>query len=258
MSFLFDKLIFGPVTSRRLGSSLGINLLPTSYKYCTFNCVYCECGWTNENKHEKISLPSRNEIMNSLEDTLKLLHNNEARIDAITFAGNGEPTIHPSFAEIVSDTISLRNKYIPGTDVAVLSNSSTLGNKKVFDALHNVDKNILKLDAGSEEMFRRINQPAAGLKLEDVVQKLIEFNGNVIIQSLFLRGNHLGKVIDNTTDEELSLWIRNLQLINPKYVMIYPIDRATPESNLEKISFQELLKIANLAEKAGIPAQVFA
>lgn len=258
MSFLFDELIFGPVTSRRLGSSLGINLLPTSYKYCTFNCVYCECGWTFKKINDKIRLPRREEVRQALEERLKMIMDSGNRIDAITFAGNGEPTIHPAFPDIVEDTLELRNKYFPDIDIAVLSNSSNLRKNRIFQALKKVDKNILKLDAGSEEMFRRINQPSGGLKLVDIVEKLAEFEGKVIIQSLFLRGSHEGEEIDNTTEEEINLWIAHLNKIKPEYVMIYPIDRATPESNLEKISFPELLLIAEKVENAGIPAKVFA
>ncbi len=255
--FLFHETVFGPVMSRRLGVSLGINLLPVDYKYCTFNCVYCECGWTHHKPKGSKGLPSRDEVKALLEEKLKSLTAGGQVPDAITFAGNGEPSIHPDFPEIVSDTISLRDQYFPDAKITVLSNASMLHREDVFNALALVDNNIQKLDAGNEALFQSINQPAGKLSLETVVGQLCRFNGGLIIQALFLRGEHDGKVIDNTTDQEVEAWIGLLRKIKPEYVMIYPIDRSTPGQSIEKVPFDELSKIAEKVNRAGIKTKVF-
>ena len=255
-TFLFDELIFGPVKSRRLGVSLGVNLLPTDNKYCTFNCVYCECGWTDI-EGKKIILPRRDEFKQKLIDKLKTLQGTENEPDAITFAGNGEPTIHPDFSEIIDDTIEARNQFAPKAKISVLSNASQLHKKRVKVALKKVDKNIQKLDAGTDEMFQRINQPLGNLSLNQIVDKLLSFEGKLIIQTLFIRGTVNGKRIDNTTEEEISKWLDLVKRVNPEYVMIYPIDRDTPAKDLEKISESELDSIARRVEEAGIETEVY-
>jgi wyosine [tRNA(Phe)-imidazoG37] synthetase (radical SAM superfamily) len=257
MSFLFDDVVFGPVHSRRLGVSLGINLLPVDFKFCTFNCVYCECGWTQNEKGLKKNLPPGELVLSKLEEKLSQMKADGTRPDAITFAGNGEPTIHPHFPEILTETIRLKDIYFPEANVSVLSNASTLSKPAIFKALKKTGNSILKLDAGTEEMFRLINGPRSGISLHSIVEKLVEFNGELIIQTLFLRGRYKDKEIDNTSEEELSNWLGHLKKINPKYVMIYPIDRETPLSTLEKISFAELGEIADRVEKIGIKTQVY-
>jgi wyosine [tRNA(Phe)-imidazoG37] synthetase (radical SAM superfamily) len=253
MSFLFHDVIFGPLQSRRLG----VNLLPLNTKFCTFNCVYCECGWTHDKDGESGKLPSREEVHEKLEAKLKEILDSGQHPDAITFAGNGEPTMHPQFAEILEDTIALGDIYFPEASVSVLSNASTLDKPAVFNALKKTGNNILKLDAGTEAMFRLINSPRSGITLHSIVDKLKEFNGELIIQTLFLRGEIDGKKIDNTAEPEFSRWLEHVRAINPKYVMIYPIDRATPAENLEKIPFDELKRIAETVEKTGIKTQVY-
>ncbi len=255
-TFLFDDLIFGPVKSRRLGISLGINLLPTDNKYCTFNCVYCECGWTDI-KDKNIVLPKRNDFKQKLVTKLKELQGTENEPDAITFAGNGEPTIHPDFSSIIDDTIEARNAYAPKAKISVLSNASQLHKKRVKEALRKVDKNIQKLDAGTDLMFQRINQPLGNLTLNRIVDKLLSFEGKLIIQTLFIRGNYNGKVIDNTTEEEIVNWLNIVKKVNPEYVMIYPIDRDTPANDLVKIPADELDRIARRVNKAGIKTEVY-
>ncbi len=255
-TFLFDDLIFGPVKSRRLGISLGINLLPTDNKYCTFNCVYCECGWTDI-KDKNIVLPKRNDFKQKLVTKLKELQGTENEPDAITFAGNGEPTIHPDFSSIIDDTIEARNAYAPKAKISVLSNASQLHKKRVKEALRKVDKNIQKLDAGTDLMFQRINQPLGNLTLNHIVDKLLSFEGKLIIQTLFIRGNYNGKVIDNTTEEEIVNWLNIVKKVNPEYVMIYPIDRDTPANDLVKIPADELDRIARRVNKAGIKTEVY-
>jgi wyosine [tRNA(Phe)-imidazoG37] synthetase (radical SAM superfamily) len=255
--FLFHETVFGPVMSRRLGVSLGINLLPVDYKYCTFNCIYCECGWTHNKTGGNNKLPERNEVRSKLEKKLKSMKSTGQAPDAITFAGNGEPTIHPEFPAIIQDTIEMRDKYFQESRITVLSNASMLHRKDVFQALNAIEDNIQKLDAGSEEMFSLINQPAGDRRLETIVEQLRRFDGNLIIQTLFLRGRHNGKTVDNTTDQEVDLWISHLKKVKPKYVMIYPIDRATPEQDIEKIPFEELSEIAKKVNGEGINTKVF-
>ena len=257
MGFLFNEIIFGPVHSRRLGSSLGINLLPTDYKFCTFNCVYCECGWTFKADSRRIKLPERQEVYDELVKKLTALKETGHHPDAFTFAGNGEPTVHPDFEAIIDDTIKLRDKYFPQAEVTVLSNASTLNKPGILKALRKIDKNILKLDAGTEETFRLINHPRPGLTLADIIGRLKSFNGKLIIQTLFVRGEYEGNRIDNTTEQELDAWLEHLKEINPAYVMIYPIDRQTPAEGLEKVSFEELRKIGEKVEACGIKTQVF-
>jgi wyosine [tRNA(Phe)-imidazoG37] synthetase (radical SAM superfamily) len=256
MSFLFDDIIFGPVRSRRLGVSLGINVLPESNKICTFNCIYCECGWTRTPSVDPACYHLRRNIRTALDARLKELAAANQPPDAITFAGNGEPTLHPEFAGVIEDVNELRDKYFPKAGVVVLSNSTTLGDPDVFRALTKV-RNIMKLDAGSEETFRSINGPLVPVRLEKIVNDLVRFNGKLIIQTLFLRTFLNGQWVDNTTDEEVSLWIGHLKRIRPQQVMIYPIDRPAPSCNIEKTGKNVLLGIAGKATDEGFHVSVY-
>jgi wyosine [tRNA(Phe)-imidazoG37] synthetase (radical SAM superfamily) len=255
--FLFHDVIFGPVHSRRLGLSLGINLLPTHSKYCSFNCIYCECGWTPENMNIVPELPSRELVGQYLEYRLKELVEEDHIPDVLTYAGNGEPTLHPDFAGIVDDTLALRDKYMPGVKVAVLSNASMIHDSSIFNALLKLDNNIQKLDAGFERYFHLINNPVLPVKFNDLIRDLEKFNGKVIIQSMFIRGSYNEEVVDNTTDEEVNEWLKHLDIIRPSMVMIYPVSRATPVHSLEKIGIFELEKIAERVHKLGIEAKVY-
>ncbi len=254
--FLFDDIIFGPVSSRRLGVSLGVNLLPTDYKFCTFNCIYCECGW-NQKATKKILLPGRPEIKERLEEVLKSRLEKGLPIDSITFAGNGEPTLHPDFAGIIDDTIELRDLYFPQALITVLSNASLVHNKKIIGALRKVDKNILKLDAGTEATFQAINQPNGNLTLKQVVDYLKKFDGKLIIQTLFVQGYNQHEGIDNTTDQEVEAWLKLLQEIHPQSVMLYPIERETPENSIRKISKDILDAIAVKVNAIGFKTEVY-
>ena len=256
-TFLFDKIIFGPVRSRRLGVSLGINLLPATKKVCNFNCIYCECGWTKNQENEKSILPSRREVFEALGLKLAAMKEADQTPDVITFAGNGEPTLHPEFSGIIDDTISLRDKYFPGTTIAVLSNSSTITLPGIRESLLKVDKNILKLDSGFDLTVRVHNQPRVNIKVAELIENLKKFNGQLIIQTLFLRGSFNGRIIDNTTHEELGAWIRAIEMIRPSEVMIYTISRDTPEGGqLGRIPVAELNRIAAMVRKLGIEASV--
>jgi wyosine [tRNA(Phe)-imidazoG37] synthetase (radical SAM superfamily) len=255
--FLFHDVIFGPVRSRRLGLSLGINLLPAHSKYCSFNCIYCECGWTPKDMSKLPELPSRKQVSQYLEYRLKELVEEDHIPDVLTFAGNGEPTMHPEFAGIVDDTLALRDKYMPRVKVAVLSNASMIHDPAVFHALLKLDDNIQKLDAGLEKMFLTINNPVLPVTFSNLVSNLQKFSGKVIIQSMFLRGKYNGEVIDNTTGPEVEEWLKQLALIRPYLVMIYPVSRATPVHNLEKITIFELEIIAEKVRKLGNEAKVY-
>lgn len=255
--FLFNELIFGPVRSRRLGLSLGINLLPTHKKFCNFNCIYCECGWTQPGDTRLDELPSREVVRQFLEQRLKELVADDYLPDVLTYAGNGEPTLHPEFAGIVDDTVQLRDKYVPQAKVSLLSNAGRLGKPDIRRALHKIDNNILKLDAGSERMFRLINNPGKQFDFDQLLQNLKSFDGDKIIQTMFLRGMFNGEIVDNTTPGEVALWIGHLKEIKPSMVMIYPIARETPLQDLVKIGPDELNAIAGAVKAAGLRVKVY-
>ena len=255
-TILFDEIVFGPVHSRRLGVSLGMNLLPVDGKVCSFDCIYCECGYNVDHRAHK-GLPTREEVYEALEKRLAAMHEKGERLDVITFAGNGEPTLHPQFAAIIDDTMALRNIYYPDAKVSVLSNATRIDRPDVFDALNKVDNNILKLDSCFDETVRLIDVPAsASLSVEKLIEGLCRFKGNLIVQTLFLQGEHNGKIIDNTTEKELLPWLEALRRIAPQEVMIYTIDRETPEKALRKAAPEKLDEIARRVEAMGIKAQV--
>ena len=252
---LFDQIIFGPIRSRRLGLSLGVNLLPTDAKICSFDCIYCECGF-NTTIHDA-TIPTREQVREALDGKLiQMIAANEIP-DVITFAGNGEPTLHAQFEEIIYDTLELRDRHCPTAKVSVLSNSTRIHKPSVFRALNRVDNNILKFDAATEHTLNLIDRPTGkGPSVSLLIEHLQQFNGNLIIQTMFLRGAFEGVYFDNTTDEELSAWINALQLIRPKKVMIYSIDRETPAQGLEKVSLDELNIIAEKLRAHGFEVSV--
>ena len=240
---LFGEIAYGPIHSRRLGTSLGIELMPLDHKLCTFNCVYCECGWNTPVSHPK--LPTRAEVREALEAKLSTFDFRLSTLDVITFSGNGEPTLHPDFLGIIEDTCALRDQYCPNAKVSVLSNSTQLGRPDVVKALRLCDNRILKLDAGTDTMMRRIDLPVnEHLTVAQIVAWLQQFDGDFTLQTCFLRGAHNGEIIDNTTPEELEAWYQAVDSLHPKQIMIYVIDRKTPEENLQKISREEMESIA--------------
>jgi len=255
-TFLFDQIIFGPVKSRRLGVSLGVNLLPIDSKVCSFDCIYCECGWTPRMREQKIVLPSRELVRQSMEEKLTEMVKRNEWPDVITFAGNGEPTLHPEFGGIIDDTIQLRDRLTPKARIAVLSNATMLHKPSVIRALLKVEDNIQKLDSAFEETIRRIDCPASNFSLSRVVEKLKSFQGKVIIQTLFLRGKYKEEIIDNTTEKEITEWMKLISDIKPSQVMIYTIDRDTPASGLEKVPVEELRQIAGRVQAMGFEVQV--
>ena len=256
-TFLFEDIIFGPVSSRRLGVSLGINLVPVNRKVCTFNCIYCECGWTSDRHLPSDGYPSRELIADSLRKKLADLRNGGGMPDAITYAGNGEPTLHPEFYDIISDTVQIRDEYAPESQIAVLSNGSLAHLPKVKEALVMADRNILKLDTGIEKTFRVLNQPPPGLKLKKIIDNLKLFKKNLIIQTLFIRGTYEGIEIDNTSQEEISTLLELYWEISPDEVQVYTIARDTPISSLNKVPLSDLEDIAVKIEELGINTSVF-
>lgn len=247
---LFQSIIYGPIHSRRLGTSLGVELMPLTHKLCTFNCVYCECGWNTPVSHPV--LPTREEVRTALEKELSDLRSQQAALDVITFSGNGEPTLHPDFLGIIQDTCALRDQYCPAAKVSVLSNSTQLGRPDVVEALRLCDNRILKLDAATDTMMRRIDLPVnEHMTVDTIIRWLQQFNGDFTLQTCFLRGEHDGQVIDNTSHEELAAWYKAVDTLRPKQIMIYVIDRKTPEEHLEKIPRTEMEAIAAPLREKG-------
>ena len=247
----FDQIIFGPVKSRRLGASLGINLLPLQGKFCNFDCIYCECGWNKDGRNDK-QLHTRDAVKTALEARLQQLASTCELPDAITFSGNGEPTLHPEFSGIVDDVIALRNLYAPKAKVCVLSNATNIAKKEVSQALRKIDRPILKLDSGFADTVKQMNCPQNDYSIENIVAALQQFNGEFILQTMFLRGEHEGIKLDNTTPEELEKWLDIVTQLRPKEVMIYTIDRATPAKQLQKVPLDELETIADKVRTMGI------
>lgn len=257
-TILFDEIVFGPVHSRRLGISLGINLLPRNGKLCSFDCIYCECGYNAQGKGTT-GLPERKEVYEALENRLKKMKEKNETIDVITFAGNGEPTLHPRFGEIIEDTIKLRNSYFPHAKVSILSNATHLDSPAVIEALNKVDNNILKLDSALDDTVRILNVPnSPDFSVDKLIKQLNLFQGNLVIQTMFLRGEHKGQIIDNTTEKEITAWLEALKRIKPRQVMIYTIDRETPEKELRKVTREELNYIAEKVRKIGFDVSISA
>ncbi len=255
MSFLFDQVIFGPVRSRRLGLSLGINLLPIDAKICSFNCIYCECGFNTTMK--EFPYPTRDEVRQILETKLTQMCTENTPPNVITFAGNGEPTLHPHFDGIIDDTIELRNKICPTAKVSVLSNSTRIHKPKVYNALLKVDNNILKFDSAVDATIRLLDQPVGKtINARWLIDNLKKFEGKLIIQTMFLRGKSGENFVDNTTDAEVTAWLDALIEIKPQQVMIYTLDREAPVKGLEKISLEELNKIADKVKEKGFEVSV--
>ena len=254
---LFGEIAYGPIHSRRLGTSLGIELMPLTDKLCTFDCIYCECGFNQPVSHPV--LPTREEVSNALEQKLQALASGGVHLDVITFSGNGEPTLHPDFLGIIEDTCCLRDAYCPQAKVSVLSNSTQLGRKDVVEALRLCDNRILKLASAIDATMHLIDQPVTSrLTVAQIEAYLSVFNGDFTLQTCFLRGEHRGLRIDNTTPEELTAWYAAVWRLHPKQVMIYVIDRATPVKTLEKVSREEMERIAAPLRAKGMDVVVSA
>ena len=236
---IYNDNIIGPIHSRRLGISLGVNLLPKDAKICSFDCIYCECGWNKD--HKGGHFPDADAVMEELEAKLKEEVAEGRNIDVITFAGNGEPTLHPRFAEVIDRTIALRDQYYPQAKVSVLSNATRMTDPKVHAALLKVDNNILKIDGAFDQTIHLIDQPTdKNYSVRQVVDGMKSFQGQLIVQTMFVRGMHDDKEIDNTTPEEVNAWCDLMREIKPHQIMVYSLDRPTPEPNLVKVSKEEM------------------
>ena len=251
-TIIYPSPIFGPVHSRRLGLSLGINLLPADGKVCSFDCIYCECGF-NEDHRPALPLPTREAVAKALEERLIQMRAEGRMPDVLTFAGNGEPTCHPHFAEIISDTIRLRNQYCPEAKVSVLSNATMIHRQTVHDALMQVDNNILKLDTIDPLYINKVDHPNGTYDVDAIIDRMKAFNGHLIIQTMFMRGDCNGESVDNTGEEYVAPWLEAVKDIKPQQVMIYTIDRETPTQGLLKATHEQLDQIRDRVIAAGIP-----
>lgn len=252
-TIIYPSPIFGPVHSRRLGTSLGINLQPADGKVCTFDCIYCECGF-NADRIPALRRPSREQVAEALENRLRRMKEDGERPDVLTFAGNGEPTGHPQFEEIIDDTVRLRDRYFPDARISVLSNSTFIHREGVRRALMKVDNNILKLDTVDPEYIAMTDRPASrSYDVRKTIELMKLFHGHVIIQTMFMKGtDDNGNDVDNTGDRYVAPWLDALKEIGPEEVMIYTIDRETPERGLLKAGKEELDAIRMRVERLGI------
>jgi len=252
-TIIFPSPIFGPVHSRRLGVSLGVNLMPGDGKLCSFDCIYCECGF-NADFRPKHKRPTREEVNTALLSVLKQRHDSGEPLDVITFAGNGEPTAHPDFPDIIDDTIAARDKYFPDAKVSVLSNATFINKDNVRNALMKVDNNIQKLDTIDDEYIKAVDRPAAStFQASNIINDLKKFNGKVIIQTMFMEGEYNGHSVSNTTEHYIAPWLEAVKAIAPEQVMIYTIDRETPAQGLKKAAPEVLDSIKARVEGMGIP-----
>lgn len=245
----FDDIVFGPIFSRRLGSSLGVNLLPSTGKLCNFDCVYCECGWNKDGVGAKV-FPSLSDIESALEEKMSKAATDGVGVDSITFSGNGEPTMHPDFAAVIDVTLRLRDKYFPQAKVSVLSNATLLGREDVINALMRVDNPILKIDAATDELIGKINKPVGAYRLSDVVKNLRRFEGRFILQTMFLKSQ------DFDTLDALAGWMEIVRELKPRQVMVYTIDRETPDKSLGKYTVDEMTAIVAPLIEEGYDIQI--
>ena len=252
---IFSTNIVGPIHSRRLGISLGVNLLPKDGKVCSFDCLYCECGWNAD--HRGGHLPDADEVMRELETKLQTMHAAGEALDVITFAGNGEPTLHPDFPRVIERTLQLRDQYYPEVKVSVLSNATQIGKEAVRSALLRVDNNILKIDGAFDETVHLIDQPAdSHYSVRQVIEWMKTFRGQLIVQTMFVRGEHNGQRVDNTTPQEVAAWCDLMREVRPHQIMVYSLDRPTPEPLLTKVSKEEMTQLVAPLLAEGFNIQI--
>ena len=252
-TIIFPSPVFGPIKSRRLGVSLGVNLMPSDGKLCTFDCIYCECGF-NADRRPARPRPTALDVHNALKRELGLMLERNEQPDVITFAGNGEPTAHPDFLSIVKDTIAMRNYFFPKAMISVLTNGTLIHRPKVFEALQLVDNNIVKLDTVDIDYIRQVNRPLLYYSVDDQVRNMAEFKGHIVIQTMFMKAVLNGVLVNNADDQYVDSWLRAIRYIQPREVMIYTIDRETPDLSLQKSSPEELDRIVDLVRAEGIKA----
>ena len=248
----FDEIVFGPIFSRRLGSSLGVNVLPSKGKLCNFDCVYCECGWNKDGAVAERRFPNLQEVEEALRSKMQKAASEGVPVDSITFSGNGEPTMNPDFAEIIDVTLRLRDEYFPDAKVSVLSNATLLGREKVAQALRKVDNPILKIDASSQELVEMINKPVGTYRLKDVLEHMKAFEGNFILQTMFLRSQEF----DTVAGGAIEAWMDIVRMLKPRQVMVYTIDRETPDKSLQKYTVEEMTAMVQPLIDEGFDIQV--
>ena len=248
---LREETVFGPIHSRRLGNSLGVNLLPRNGKVCNFDCIYCECGWNQDGVGGE-ALPTAAQVRSALEDKLAALLLDGTAIDSITFSGDGEPTLNPEFPRIIDDTLALRDTYCPGAKVSVLSNATRVHIPEVFDALSKVDNPIMKIDAPTNELVRLINNPAPGYDVASVVEALKRFKGDFCLQTMFLRS----PAFRSDAPDVLDGWKAIVRELRPRQIMVYTIDRPTPQSGLDKFTPQQMRDAVSDLIKDGFNIQI--
>ena len=230
-----EELVFGPIHSRRLGSSLGINLLPTEGKLCNFDCIYCECGWNKDGRGDR-RLPSASDLEAALGSRLRECASAGVPIDSITFSGDGEPTLNPDFARIIDITLALRNEFYPKAKVSVLSNATRVCRDDVFEALRKVDNPIMKIDAPTDALAEMINQPQGEYHVSDIVEDLMKFRGDFVLQTMFLTAPGF----DSSSDEVLGGWMEIVRKLKPREIMVYTLDRPAPAEGLGKFTAEEM------------------
>lgn len=255
---LFENTIFGPIHSRRLGNSLGVNLLPTQHKYCSYDCVYCECGWNRDSEKGLMQYATPAEVRQMLEAKMQQLQRLGSRVDSITFAGNGEPTLYPHFPEIVDLVIEMRDKYYPQAVTTLLTNATQLVKPEIFEAVHRLDNPVLKLDCGTPAMRERINRNNdMGCTFEELLDNLVRFGSHAIVQTLLFDGVCDGEQVSNIIPEEFEPYLKHLKKIGPNYVMLYALDRETPAKELRKLSVEELNLYAKRIQDEDIEVKVY-
>ena len=247
----FDDIVFGPISSRRLGTSLGINILPSKGKLCNFDCIYCECGWNKDGLEDK-RFPTYAEVEAVMTERLEMLAAEGVKVDSITFSGNGEPTMNPDFEQIIDLTLRLRDRYYPEAKVSVLSNATRLGRGSVFQALKKIDNPIMKIDAFSDALIQKMNKPVGAYHIEEVVKNLGKFKGNFILQTMFLKSDEF----DTTTDEALEGWMNIVRQLRPREIMVYTIDRQTPDKSLRKYTIEEMTSFVQPLLDEGFKIQI--
>ena len=247
----FDDIVFGPIFSRRLGSSLGVNLLPSKGKLCNFDCVYCECGWNKDGIAERV-FPRLEEVKAALEEKMSKAASEGVPVDSITFSGNGEPTMNPDFPEIIDVTLELRDRYFPDAKVSVLSNATLIGRPAVADALMKVDNPILKIDASSDSLIAQINKPVGRYRLDEVVEAMMKFEGRFVLQTMFLKSPDF----DTAEPDALEKWMEIVRKVKPREIMVYTIDRETPDKSLAKYTVEEMTAFVQPLIDEGFRIQI--
>ncbi len=247
----FDDIVFGPIFSRRLGSSLGVNILPSKGKLCNFDCVYCECGWNKDGIAER-KFPLLEDVEAALEEKMSKAASEGVPVDSITFSGNGEPTMHPDFPQIIDATLKCRDRYFPDAKVSVLSNATLIGRPAVAEALMRVDNPILKIDASSDELIGMMNKPTGRYRLEETIEAMMKFEGDFILQTMFLKSPDF----DTAAPEALERWMDIVRRVNPREIMVYTIDRETPDKTLQKYTVEEMTEFVRPLIEEGFKIQV--